>query len=202
MAFRTRNFASLLTAACGLVLAVSGTVLYVVPEGRVAYWTDWRLAGLAKEQWGAMHTVLGLVFLAAATGHALYNGRALLAYLRDRLTLRPESTAALLLTVLCVAGSAAEVEPFATVTRLGKAAKQAWYRGEDVRPPFPHAELMPLRQLTGKLDLSLEGALAYLHEHGHADAGAGSTLKGLTAGSDASPAMLFEAMMLDDRLYR
>lgn len=201
-----RNFASLLTALSGLIMAVSGTVLYVVPEGRIAYWTDWRLTGLGKEQWGAVHTILSFVFFCAAVVHAVYNGRALMAYLRDRfrrtVTLRRELAAALLLTALCVTGSVAGYAPFAGVMQLGKAAKKTWHAGQDVHPPFPHAELMTLRQLAQKLDLSLAGALAHLREQGIEKADGDTTLKQLAGGSGRSPAELFEAMMMDDRLYR
>jgi hypothetical protein len=203
--FQMRNFTTLLLTGCSLVMAVSGFVLYIMPEGRIAYWNDWRLLGLDKEQWGALHTILSLAFFFAACVHLYLNWRALVHYLRDRmrrtLTLRRELAAALALTLLLLHGSIAGYAPFSQVMHLGKAAKKSWYAGEDAKPPFAHAELMPLRQLTGKIDVDLPGALAFLTEQG-LEADGDSTLKELAAASDRSPSQLFEAMMLDDRLYR
>ncbi len=34
------------------VLTVTGIVLYIVPQGRIAYWTLWSFLGLSKDQWG------------------------------------------------------------------------------------------------------------------------------------------------------
>ena len=60
--FRTRAFISLVLTFSALVMLVSGLVLYVMPEGRIAYWNDWRLLALDKEQWGAIHTLTSLLF--------------------------------------------------------------------------------------------------------------------------------------------
>ena len=83
--FRLRNFISLLITFSGLVMIVSGLVLYVVPEGRVAYWTNWKLFGLTKTAWGSVHTNLSFVFFIALFFHLYYNWRVLKAYL-NRIT--------------------------------------------------------------------------------------------------------------------
>lgn len=203
--FRGRIFISFLLCTSGLAMIASGLVLYVMPEGRIAYWNDWHLLGLAKEQWGSVHTILSLVFFLSAAVHLWYNWRTLLHYLRNRLQgammRRRELVSALVLTLALLHGSIVGYAPFGTVMTLGKAAKGSWYAGEDVKPPFAHAELMPLRQLTGKIDVSLRGALEVLAEQG-LDASGESTLKELAAQADRSPAEIFETMMLDDRLYR
>ena len=51
----TRSLIAFLVTWAFLVLMVSGIVLYLVPQGRVAYWVHWSLAGLDKEQWAAVH---------------------------------------------------------------------------------------------------------------------------------------------------
>lgn len=204
--FNYRGFFSLLITFSGLVMLVSGLVLYVMPEGRVAYWTDWRLIGLNKEQWGTMHTCLSLVFFSAAGFHLYYNWTALLSYLKDRIkrtfALRRELLVTLLLGAICLHGSISGYAPFSSVMDLGTLAKKSWYAGQDVHPPFPHAELMPLKQLARRIDFNLDGALEHLQEKGFSASSADSTLKQLAAGSSSSPAELFEAMMMDDRLYQ
>ena len=204
--FRLRNFITLLVTFSGLVMTVSGFVLYVVPEGRVAYWTDWTLLGLTKEAWGSVHTNLSFLFFLVLVFHLYYNWRVLMAYLKDRLrqrfTLRRELAAALVLGLVVVGGSAAQWPPFLQVMELGAAAKKAWYAGEDVQPPFPHAELMPLAELSRRIDLNLAAVLAVLAEEGYPAESEEVSLKDLARRYDVSPMQLFETVMADDRVYR
>lgn len=204
--FKLRNFISLLITFSGLLMIVSGVVAYVMPEGRIAYWTDWRYLSLAKEQWGTIHTVLGFVFFLSTLFHVFYNWSALMTYLKDRVKktfcMRKELLAAIIVTVLCTHGSIAGVPPFTSIMDLGKMAKKTWYAGQDVHPPFPHAEIMTLKQLTSKLNLNLDGSLAYLHEQGFTEADGKSTLKDLVERNELSPGQVFDAMMMDDRVYQ
>ena len=204
--FNLRSFVTLLVSFSGLVMIISGLILYIMPEGRVAYWTDWRLIGLGKEQWGTMHTCLSLIFFAAAGFHLYYNWRTLLSHLKDRIkrtfSLRKEFIAALVLSAFCLHGSIVGYAPFTSVMDLGTVIKKTWYAGQDVHPPFPHAELMPLKQLAKRIDFNLEGALEHLREKGLPANSGEVTLKELTADVDSSPAQIFEAMMMDDRLYQ
>ena len=45
-----RSLIAFLVTWAFAVLTVTGIVLYIVPQGRIAYWTHWSLAGLDKEQ--------------------------------------------------------------------------------------------------------------------------------------------------------
>jgi len=203
--FRTRAFVSLALTFSALVMLVSGLVLYVMPEGRIAYWNDWRLLALDKEQWGAIHTLTSLLFGVAAIWHLVYNWKVFIAYLKEKLGQlvggRRELAAAVALTLLIVAGSAAGLPPFAQVMELSSFSKKLWYQGEDVAPPFPHTELMTLKQLASKLDLKLPGMLDVLKEQGLSGVAPESNLKNLAHGTGHSPAAIFEAMMMDDRVY-
>lgn len=58
-----RRFVSLTLVFSFLLLAASSIMLYVVPEGRVAYWSHWSALSFSKEQWGAMHITGGFMFL-------------------------------------------------------------------------------------------------------------------------------------------
>lgn len=204
--FRFRGFISLLVTFSGLMMIVSGIVAYIMPEGRIAYWADWRFLTLGKEQWGTIHTVLSFIFIFGTFFHLIFNFKALLSYLKDRVkktfSMRSELVLVLLITIICTHGSIAGVPPFTTIMDLGSAIKKTWYAGEEVHPPFPHAELLTLKQLTNKMDLSLNGALVFLQEQGFTDIDEQATLKTLAGRSDSSPMQIFEAMMMDDRLYR
>lgn len=204
--FRFRGFISLLVTFSGLMMIASGIVAYIMPEGRVAYWVDWRFLSLGKEQWGTIHTVLSFLFIIGTVFHLVLNWKALLSYLKDKVkktySMRSELVLVLLITIICTHGSIAGVAPFTTIMDLGTTIKKTWYAGQEVHPPFPHAELLPLRQLTSKMDLSLQGALDFLREQGFVDVDEKTSLKTLSGHSDSSPMQIFEAMMMDDRIYQ
>ena len=46
-----RSLTAFIVTWAFIVLMVTGLVLYVVPHGRVAYWVQWSLAGMEKDQW-------------------------------------------------------------------------------------------------------------------------------------------------------
>ena len=58
-------------------------ILYIVPQGRVAYWADWRLWGLIKSHWGNIHINLVLLFLIAVSLHIYYNWKPPISKLLD-----------------------------------------------------------------------------------------------------------------------
>ncbi len=51
----TRSFVAFLVTWSFVVLTVTGLVLYIVPQGRVAYWIHRSMLGLGKESWGDVH---------------------------------------------------------------------------------------------------------------------------------------------------
>ena len=71
-----RRMTSLTAALSFIILFVTIVVLYIVPQGRVAYWADWRLWGMTKEQWGNIHLNIGLLFLLSIQlGYSTDNNR-------------------------------------------------------------------------------------------------------------------------------
>ena len=66
------------------VLLLNSLILYVVPEGRVAYWSDWNFLGLTKGNWSEQHTTIGFLFLAAGLLHIYYNLNAITAYMKKQ----------------------------------------------------------------------------------------------------------------------
>ncbi len=79
-----RRVTSLTIFFAFVTMVVTGIVLYIVPQGRVAYWADWRLLGLSKTQWGEIHVAMGLLMLLAGVLHIVYNWKPITTYLKDR----------------------------------------------------------------------------------------------------------------------
>jgi len=50
-------------------LALSGIMLFLRPQGRVAYWSGWTLLGLSKDQYSAIHTTFMVLFLTVGVWH-------------------------------------------------------------------------------------------------------------------------------------
>jgi len=66
-----RKITSLTMLISFVLLVLTSVILYIVPQGRVAYWADWHLLGLSKSQWGNLHINLGFLFLLAGFLHLL-----------------------------------------------------------------------------------------------------------------------------------
>ena len=79
-----RGLTSLFTTVGFLVMAATGLVAYITPQGRIAYWNDWHLLGLSKTQWGNIHIISSILFVIAGSFHIYFNWKALLNYLVDK----------------------------------------------------------------------------------------------------------------------
>ena len=79
-----RKITSLTLGFSFLILALTGIILYFVPQGRIAYWADWRLWNLSKTQWTNIHINLALLSVVAGILHTYYNWRSIMLYLKNK----------------------------------------------------------------------------------------------------------------------
>jgi len=192
-----RRVTSLTALLSFILLFITIIVLYVVPQGRVAYWADWRLWGLTKSQWGNIHINIGLLFLLSIFLHIYYNWKALLNYLKNRAKnlkiLTREFNAALVLLCLFGVGTYLEVAPFAWVLQLNAHFKdQAAARyGE---PPYGHAELSTLKAFTAKTNINLTDGMARLKQAQIVVDNENQTLKDIARTNKMSPQQVYLAM--------
>ena len=127
---------------------VTSVVLYIVPQGRVAYWADWTLWGLSKTQWANLHINLGLLLIIAWGFHVYYNWKLITTYLKNKARefkmFTPNFNVALTATLLFGLGTWLELPPFVWVIDLGThfSDSAAVTLGE---PPYGHAEESSLR---------------------------------------------------------
>jgi hypothetical protein len=167
---KIRKITSLTAALAFILIIITSIVLYVVPQGRVAYWADWRFLGLTKTEWGNLHINLGLLFLIALVLHIYYNWKPLLSYLKDKArkmkVLTAEFNVALIITVLFMVGTYLLVPPFSWMMTLNDYFKDAGAEkyGE---PPYGHAELSSLKTFAKKTGLDLTKATALLQDAGY-----------------------------------
>lgn len=162
---KIRKIKSLTALVSFVLLILTSVILYIVPAGRIAYWSDWHLWGLSKTEWGNLHINLGVLFLVAICLHIYYNWKPIVNYLKNKVkkitVFTPDFNAALVVTLVCLVGTYFMIPPFSTVLNIGESIKDAGALkyGE---PPFGHAELAPLDSLIKKTGLELEPSLEKL----------------------------------------
>jgi len=195
MDFKTRGFISITLALSFIIISLSGIVLYVMPHGRVAYWINWTIAGLSKDDWDAVHTVMGYVFMATVAVHFYFNWGILVSYIKNKLRkgflLKKEFAASLLLTLIVLAGTIGEIPPFNSIMDVGESIRLSWEKDVE-RAPVPHAELMTLDKVIENFGLSSEEVLNNLENYGIKTVNTDETLKSIAEKNNLSPYELFQ----------
>ncbi len=184
-----------------ILLIVTSIVLYVVPEGRVAYWSDWQFMGLSKSQWGDVHINLGVLFLLAGFLHLYYNWNPILAYMKNKAkqikVFTPDFNVALIITVIFTAGTLLNIPPMSTILDFSASFKDAGARkyGE---PPYGHAELSSLKMFAKRTGLDLETIKASLETSNMVFQSDRQTLLEIAKANNCTPRDVYAAMQPPD----
>ena len=190
-----RALTAFIVAWAFAVAIVTGIVLYVVPQGRVAYWTDWDLIGLAKDAWSNIHIVFGAIFIVSGILHLYFNWKPFKKYLSERTAghvhVKREVMIASAGTVLVVIAAIAIVPPVSWLFDLNQTVKQSWVTSPDLEPPYGHAEESSLRALTRRTGIDLEPAFAQLAADGFVVTGQDDSLKNIALRGNTTPMDLF-----------
>jgi hypothetical protein len=195
--FKFRAFTALIVLWSFIIENVTGVVLYIVPPGRIAHWTNWKLWGFTKEQWAALHTIFGYIFLIFAVIHIYYNWKPILNYIKKKvkqgLRMRMELTVSLVITILAFVATAISIPPFSTVMDFGTKMKNSWE--ESSQEPFvPHAEEMSLEDLTGQIGISQDEALRLLEDNGIKVQSSSLLIKDIAKDNNTSPVAIYEIL--------
>ena len=178
----------------GLALLSTSLILYIVPPGRVAYWADWSLFGLSKEQWTGFHTNLGFLLVLSSLFHICFNWKSIVNYLKNSMrevrVFTREFNLALIICIGTVAGTYFEIPPFSTVLELGASFKD---KGSDKygEPPYGHAELSSLKIFSRRMGLDLNKAEAALRDAGIKVKDSEQSIKDIAADNDVTPKKIY-----------
>ncbi|MBW1697527.1 MAG: DUF4405 domain-containing protein [Deltaproteobacteria bacterium] len=192
-----RRITSLTALLSFTIILISSFILYIVPQGRIAYWADWRLWGLSKEQWTNIHMINGLLFLISIFLHIYYNWNPIMTYLKNRAKqlkiFTREFNVALLLTALFTIGTYFAMPPFQWVIDLSDTIKEAAAKkyGE---PPYGHAELSSLRTLAKRQGFDLIDAKERLKKAGIRFENENQKIKDVARLNGISPQQVYLAM--------
>ena len=168
--FKFRAFTALIVLWSFIVENVTGIVLYIVPPGRIAHWTNWKLWGFTKEQWAALHTIFGYIFLIFAVIHIYYNWKPLIKYMSGKiesaLRYKKELGISLFILFWIVVSGIWSLPPLVYVSELGESIKNSWVKSPELEPPFGHAELVSLQTFCKKQRIPLDQAMKELRSSG------------------------------------
>lgn len=190
-----RKIISLTTFFSFVLLIISSIMLYVVPEGRVAYWADWRII-FTKAQWGDLHITGGALFLVAGLWHTFLNWKPVMNYIRGAGGgSRKPLLAAALICLFVYAGTLLEIPPMQQLVSWNDAIKD--YRARKYgEPPFGHAETSSLKQFSAFLGLDCGLILQKMGEAGFkGELKPESIFIDIATSNDMTPQELFSFIM-------
>ena len=195
---KLRKITSLTMLLSFVLLIVTSVVLYVVPEGRVAYWSDWQFMGLTKTLWGDVHINLGVLFLVSGFLHLYYNWKPIVSYMKNKakevkiFTL--DFNIALILTLFFTFGTLLHIPPMSTILDFSASFKEAGSQkyGE---PPYGHAELSSLKMFAKRTGLDLDEIKQQLQKSDVTFENESSTLLDIARTNDCTPKDVYVAML-------
>lgn len=168
--FHIRGFVSLLSAFSFIGMTISGIVLYFAPQGRIAYWTDWKFAMLTKDNWADMHILTSLLFVVAAAWHIWLNWKVFLSYISRKIEsairIKKELAITAVIAIVFTFGPVYRIPPFSYVIDFSNYLKKSWIVDSEYEPPFGHAEELSLKVLTQRTNIDLQSAMDELRKSG------------------------------------
>ena len=180
-----RSLTSLLLFFTFLVLGFTSVVLYIMPHGRIAYWGGWKLFGLSKDDWEAIHINSGIGFLVLLMIHLWLNWRSFKNYL-----VKKQSLIAVSIVGICTIATLESIPPFSTILQLEQRIKKSWEK-KLPKAPLPHAELLTLKEFCKKGGIPLKKALELLKNKG-IKALPNETLKKIAKRNHITPAGVYD----------
>jgi len=184
-----RKFVSLMLLYSLIVMLVTGTVLFVMPHGRVAYWTGWTLLGMDKDQWDNLHVIFGFLMLFFGFWHLLLNWRAIVNYFKTK-----DFALATVFAAFVAFGAIADLPPFKNFIEFGEKIKNSWPKPKTM-PPAPHAELFPLSKIAQMLGLEPQQAVKILESRGLKVPSPDAKLKEIAKLNGTTPARVYEILL-------
>ncbi len=194
-----RKITSLTLAIAGLIELITSVVLYILPAGRVAFWSNYQLLGLSKTEWGNIHITVGVLFVVMGAIHIYFNWRPITAYIKNsakEFTIFTKSfNIALLLSLYVSIGTLYSLPPMNYIISLGEyfttAANEKY--GE---PPYGHAELSSLKMFCRRMNIDLGKSLELLKQAGVAVKGAGQSIAEISKDNKRTPQQLYNIIKM------
>ena len=193
--FHKRGFITFLTLVTFVIMTITGIVLYFAPQGRIAYWVDWRFWGITKTDWGSIHTISCFLFVIVGIYHLVYNWKPLVHYISNKgsggFRLKKEFAIALIISLVVILGSMYQVPGIKQVLDFSEYAKTLWVKSKEYDPPIFHAEQLSLKNFAKKMNIDLGPATAELNKNGIKVANPDDSLSKIAKENQTSPVNLY-----------
>ena len=113
------------------VMAFSGLMVFLAPQGRLANAIDWKLLGLSRGGWEAVHNATAFAFIALSIWHLLVHWTVVRNFLIGSKTHpashRPEAVAMLALVLLLLVTAIADLPPSSWLVDLNGYFKMEYW---------------------------------------------------------------------------
>ena len=192
-----RKVTSLTTLLSFILLIITSIVLYITPQGKIAFWANWDYWGLGKEEWGALHTNLGLLFLIAGIIHTILNWKPIMAYLKNKAKafkmFTPDFNIALAITLIITMMTLFNLPPINAIQTFNHSLKETAAEKYG-NPPYGHAEASSLKSFCRRTGLDLKDAIRKLEKAELQSISADSTLAEIAQANDMTPQQVYDAI--------
>ena len=189
-----RKITSLTLAISGVIELITSVVLYILPSGRVAYWSNYKLLGLSKVQWGNIHITVGTLFLIMGALHIYFNWPLIIAYVKNKakkITVFTKNfNIALLMTLYVTIGTLYSLPPMNFIIGLGEYFTET-ANEKNGEPPYGHAELSSLKMFCSRVSIDLGQAMDVLQGGGITFKSEGETIGEISENNDLTPQQLY-----------
>ena len=196
--FHIRPFISFSLLLSFLLLAFSGLMMYLRPEGSMASWTGWNILGIDKKGWEGIHTLFCILFLVIASIHLVLNWKPLLHYLSRRIAVkrsfRFELAAAAAMVLLVFGIAVLQLPPASNLMKWRSDIKDGSIVVK-VQPPVPDFEKRSLREISNFLGVSVDYVLRILYTKGIKFAAPDDSLQKIADQNNRSPQNLFNIIL-------
>lgn len=178
-------------------ILITSLVLFIVPHGRVAYWSNWEFWGMTKTQWTNIHMNLGFLFILFTILHFYFNWNPILSYLKNKSRefklVTKEFVISLALVMMTFIGTYFMIPPFSTVINFSESIKDkaSIKYGE---PPYGHAELSSFKSFCKKTNLDLKDARERLKRKGIILKSLNQKIENIASDNGISPQGLYDIM--------
>ena len=195
--FSWRGWTTFFVTISFIVDTLSGIILYIAPHGRIANWTNWKIWGLSKGEWGAVHTIFGYVLLIIVAIHLYYNWKVfwnwIWSKIRKAVNLKWELLTSAIVCLLIFLGTIWNIPPFSSTMELGEHFKESWEVAKTDLPQA-HAEALSLEEFASKTGLSMDLIIEAFKAKGYNVKNTKQTLKEIARENNVSPEDLYEAV--------
>ena len=192
-----KKITSLTLFLSGIVLFINSLVICIGPPTHVAHFSDWRVLGLTKCQWNAIHIMSGMLFIIAMFFHIYFNWKTMISYMKNKKNKSLFSTRAFIVSFLLTAyvctGAVLELPPMGQFINWLRSVKISYVQKYGA-PPYGGAEAAPLKIIAGYMGWNPDKCIETLRQKGFIVESLDQSIKSIGENNNLSTGAVLENM--------